>query len=111
MPRASTRCASRWRTRSRSTSSASRCATIKAPVLGREALPDPPPRPAPNDPPDAAGGGGTRNAAAIYQFPRHKVVHHLIPDPRVRTSALRSLGAFANVFAIECFLDELAEFS
>jgi CO/xanthine dehydrogenase Mo-binding subunit len=39
------------------------------------------------------------------------VVHHLIPDPRVRTSALRSLGAFANVFAIECFLDELAEFS
>jgi nicotinate dehydrogenase subunit B len=81
----------------------------KALLLGREALPDPPPRPAPADPPDAAGGGGTRNAAAIYQFPRHKVVHHLIPHPRVRTSALRSLGAFANVFAIECFLDELAE--
>ena len=39
------------------------------------------------------------------------MLHHLIPDPRVRTSALRSLGAFANVFAIECFLDELAEFS
>src|SRR5436309_963733 len=52
---------------------------------------------------------GTRNAAAIYSFPRHTVVHHFIPDPRVRTSALRSLGAFANVFAIECFLDELAE--
>jgi CO/xanthine dehydrogenase Mo-binding subunit len=81
----------------------------KAPLLGREALPDPPPRPEPADPPDAAGGGGTRNAVAIYQFPRHKVIHHFIPDPRVRTSALRSLGAFANVFAIECFLDELAE--
>jgi CO/xanthine dehydrogenase Mo-binding subunit len=26
----------------------------------------------------------------------------------VRTSALRSLGAYANVFAIECFMDELA---
>src|SRR5262249_4452963 len=81
----------------------------RAPLLGREALPDPPPRPEPADPPEATGGGGTRNAAAIYQFPRHRVIHHFIPDPRVRTSALRSLGAFANVFAIECFLDELAE--
>jgi len=81
----------------------------RAPLLGREALPAPPPRPEPADPPDASGGGGTRNAAAIYQFPRHRVIHHLIPDPRVRTSALRSLGAFANVFAIECCLDELAE--
>jgi nicotinate dehydrogenase subunit B len=81
----------------------------RAPLLGREALPDPPPRPEPADPPDAAGGGGTRNAVAIYQFARHRVIHHLIPGPRVRTSALRSLGAFANVFAIEGFLDELAE--
>jgi nicotinate dehydrogenase subunit B len=81
----------------------------KMPLLGREALPDAPPRPDPADPPDATGGGGTRNAVALYQFPRHKVVHHFIPDPKVRTSALRSLGAFANVFAIECFLDELAE--
>jgi nicotinate dehydrogenase subunit B len=81
----------------------------RAPLLGREALPSPPPRPEPADPPDATGGGGTRNAAAIYQFPRHRVIHHFIPDPRVRTSALRSLGAFANVFAIESFLDELAE--
>jgi nicotinate dehydrogenase subunit B len=81
----------------------------RSPLLGREALPDAPSRPEPADPPDAAGGGGTRNAIALYRFPRHKVVHHFIPDPRVRTSALRSLGAFANVFAIECFLDELAE--
>jgi nicotinate dehydrogenase subunit B len=81
----------------------------KMPLLGREALPDAPPKPEPADPPDAAGGGGTRNAAAIYSLPRHTVVHHFIPDPRVRTSALRSLGAFANVFAIESFMDELAE--
>jgi nicotinate dehydrogenase subunit B len=65
----------------------------RAPLLGREALPSPPPRPEPADPPDASGGGGTRNAAAIYQFPRQQVIHHFIPDPRVRTSALRSLGA------------------
>ena len=81
----------------------------RAPLLGRDALPNPPERPAPADPPDAAGGGGTRNAVALYAFPRHTVVHHFIPDPRVRTSALRSLGAFANVFAIECCLEELAE--
>src|SRR5262249_57546418 len=55
------------------------------------------------------GGGGSRNGVALYQFPRHRVIHHFIPDPRVRPSALRSLGAFANVFAIEGFLDELAE--
>src|SRR5436853_6122575 len=42
-----------------------------APLLGREALPDPPSRPEPADPSDAAGGGGTRNAVAHYQFPRH----------------------------------------
>jgi len=29
-------------------------------------------------------------------------------DNPVRTSALRSLGAYANVFAIESFMDELA---
>jgi CO/xanthine dehydrogenase Mo-binding subunit len=81
----------------------------KSPMLASEALPDPPPRPPPVDLPDATGGGATRNAAAIYGFPRQKVVHHLIADPGVRTSTLRSLGAFINVFAIECFLDELAD--
>jgi nicotinate dehydrogenase subunit B len=30
-------------------------------------------------------------------------------QPPVRTSALRGLGALPNVFAIECFMDELAE--
>jgi nicotinate dehydrogenase subunit B len=38
-----------------------------------------------------------------------RIVHHLIPEPPVRTSALRGLGATANVFAIESFIDELAE--
>jgi CO/xanthine dehydrogenase Mo-binding subunit len=36
------------------------------------------------------------------------VTHHFIPDMPIRVSALRSLGAYANVFAIESFMDELA---
>jgi nicotinate dehydrogenase subunit B len=77
-------------------------------VLAAEALPDPPPPSRPTDIGEAGGGGATRNAVALYNLPRQRVVHHLIPNPAVRTSALRSLGAFANVFAIECFMDELA---
>ena len=37
-----------------------------------------------------------------------RVVHHFIPDMPLRVSALRSLGAYANVFALESFVDELA---
>lgn len=78
--------------------------------LGAEALPDPPPPPAEiNDVPDAGGGGATRNAEALYDLPRHRLVHHLLADVPVRTSSLRGLGAYANVFAIESFMDELAE--
>jgi CO/xanthine dehydrogenase Mo-binding subunit len=36
------------------------------------------------------------------------VIKHLVRDLPLRTSALRSLGAYANVFAIESFMDELA---
>ena len=55
------------------------------------------------------GGGATRNGEALYDLPRHKLVHHLLADVPVRTSSLRGLGAYANVFAIESFIDELAE--
>jgi CO/xanthine dehydrogenase Mo-binding subunit len=53
-------------------------------------------------------GAGDRNALTLYDFPRQRTTHHLIMDQPVRTSALRSLGAYANVFAIESFMDELA---
>jgi CO/xanthine dehydrogenase Mo-binding subunit len=36
------------------------------------------------------------------------VVHHFIQDMPIRVSALRTLGAYANVFASESFMDELA---
>ena len=53
-------------------------------------------------------GAGDRNAITLYDFPRQRTTHHLIMDNPVRTSALRALGAYANVFAIESFMDELA---
>ncbi len=53
-------------------------------------------------------GGGDRNAVPLYEFPRQKIVQHFIPDMPIRVSALRTLGAYANVFAIESFMDELA---
>lgn len=53
-------------------------------------------------------GAGDRNAITLYDFPRQRTTHHLIMDNPVRTSALRTLGAYANVFAIESFIDELA---
>jgi nicotinate dehydrogenase subunit B len=53
-------------------------------------------------------GGGDRNAIPLYDFPRQRVVHHFVKPMPIRVSALRTLGAYANVFAIESFLDELA---
>jgi CO/xanthine dehydrogenase Mo-binding subunit len=58
--------------------------------------------------PLSTGGGGDRNAVPLYNFPQMKVTKHFLPDMPLRVSALRSLGAFGNVFAIESFMDELA---
>ncbi|MEI7530949.1 MAG: molybdopterin cofactor-binding domain-containing protein [Betaproteobacteria bacterium] len=54
-------------------------------------------------------GGGLRNSVALYEFPHQQITHHFLPSVPLRTSALRSLGAYANIFAIESFLDEIAE--
>jgi CO/xanthine dehydrogenase Mo-binding subunit len=78
-------------------------------MLTHEALPTPPPAPKPNDPPEASGGGGTRNGTPLYDFPAKRIIHHLALTTPVRTSSLRGLGALPNVFALECFVDELAE--
>jgi CO/xanthine dehydrogenase Mo-binding subunit len=49
-----------------------------------------------------------RNAIALYDFPGHQVLTHFITDMPVRVSSTRGLGAYANIFAIESFMDELA---
>jgi CO/xanthine dehydrogenase Mo-binding subunit len=53
--------------------------------------------------------GATRNAVPGYDIPDLEVVRHRLLTMPIRTSSLRSLGAFLNVFAIESFMDELAE--
>ncbi|HWZ37863.1 MAG TPA: molybdopterin cofactor-binding domain-containing protein [Bradyrhizobium sp.] len=60
------------------------------------------------NPPQANGGGGDRNSVPLYDFPAWKIESHRLLTMPVRTSALRTLGAQGNVFAIECFLDEVA---
>ena len=69
------------------------------------AQPFPPSDPKPLPQPE---GGGDRNAIPLYSLPKAKVVHHFLPDMPLRVSALRSLGAHMNIFAIESFMDELA---
>jgi nicotinate dehydrogenase subunit B len=56
----------------------------------------------------ARGGGAGRNSVPGYDFPAYQVVNHRLREMPLRTSALRSLGAFLNVFAAESFMDELA---
>jgi CO/xanthine dehydrogenase Mo-binding subunit len=53
-------------------------------------------------------GGSDRNSIPLYDFPYVKVSKHFILDAPLRTSALRTLGGYANVFALESFVDELA---
>ena len=53
-------------------------------------------------------GGADRNAVALYAFNNQQVVEHYVNERPLRVSALRGLGAYGNVFAIESFMDELA---
>jgi nicotinate dehydrogenase subunit B len=82
--------------------------TVGGLMLQNAALPEPLPVPPPAPIP-MPEGGGERNSNPIYTFPNARVVSHFIPEMPVRISALRSLGAYLNVFAIESFMDELAE--
>ena len=66
-------------------------------------------KPSPPRNPPLPGGGSHRNAIPIYEFPNQRVTNRLVKRMPVRVSALRALGATANIFAIESFMDELAE--
>ena len=69
------------------------------------ATPFPIPPPQPGSQPT---GLGDRNIIPLYRIPNLRLIYNFVPHQRVRVSALRGLGAYANVFAIESFMDELA---
>jgi CO/xanthine dehydrogenase Mo-binding subunit len=69
----------------------------------RRALPEPYPSDG-----EQPTGGADRNAVPLYAFANQRIIEHIAVEQPLRISALRSLGAFANVFAIESFMDELA---
>jgi CO/xanthine dehydrogenase Mo-binding subunit len=77
-------------------------------VLPAWYLAEPQPMGPPTTPPQPAGGGD-RNAIPLYDFPNQRVINHFVQDMPIRVSALRTLGAYANVFAVESFMDELAD--
>ena len=77
-------------------------------LLAGAHLATPVPLPPPTDPPLTAGGGSTRNATPIYTVGPRRVTGHRKTETPLRTSSMRSLGAYLNVFAIESFIDELA---
>ncbi|WP_168790976.1 xanthine dehydrogenase family protein molybdopterin-binding subunit [Paraburkholderia aromaticivorans] len=63
---------------------------------------------APSTPMVQPEGGGDRNAIPLYTLPNLHVMNNFSPTMPLPTSAMRSLGAHTNVFAIESFMDELA---
>jgi CO/xanthine dehydrogenase Mo-binding subunit len=54
-------------------------------------------------------GDGDRNAVPYYELPRKEIRNHLLLDAPVRNGSFRTLGAHGNIFAIESFMDELAD--
>ncbi len=52
--------------------------------------------------------GGDRNAPTDYTIHDHNMTIHWLAREPLRFSSMRSLGAFANTFANESFMDELA---
>ena len=88
----------------------SRPSTLPTPsLLGYSHLADRPAIPPSGDPPLAAGAGTGRNSIPGYDIPSVRAVAHRALEMPMRASAMRSLGAHMNVFAIESHLDDLAE--
>ena len=77
-------------------------------LLAATELSNPFPRIISTNPPQANGGGADRNSIPPYDFPAWQIECYRLTTMPVRTSALRTLGAQGNVFAVESFIDEIA---
>ena len=56
-----------------------------------------------------AHGGIHRNMEMLYEMPEPRLIKNRVYDLPLRTSALRTLGAYGNVFANESMINEIAE--
>jgi CO/xanthine dehydrogenase Mo-binding subunit len=63
------------------------------------------PKPFPNM---GSHGGIHRNIDPLYVFPDRRFIKNMVFEMPMRTSALRALGGYGNVFAIESMMDMLA---
>ena len=59
--------------------------------------------------PLARGGDADRNAVPLYAIPNVKVEKRIVHSLPYRSSSLRALGAYANIYAIETLMDEIAD--
>ena len=73
-----------------------------------ERLRSDPVTPSPPVPNLSREGGMHRNLNPAYVIPDKRLVKNLVAALPHRTSALRCLGAAANIFALESFMDEIA---
>ncbi|KAA9006778.1 molybdopterin cofactor-binding domain-containing protein [Histidinibacterium aquaticum] len=85
---------------------ATRPSTNGAPCLRSGHLLDKPfPFPVPGDLPAARGGGAARNGVPLYGTGAHLTERKLVTGLPWRTSSLRALGAYLNVYGIETALE------
>lgn len=66
------------------------------------------PTPRSGDVPLSSGGGADRNAVPAYAIPNLRIAKRVVHELPYRTSSLRALGGFANVYAIETMMDRIA---
>ena len=96
-----------WETDIWSTSHATRPGGIAGNLLSARYLDPPFEQPTPKDIP-GPNYGSARNAIPLYKFPGQTITNHFVSEMPIRVSSTRSLGAYANIFALETFIDELA---
>lgn len=98
-----------WNTHIRSTSHQMRPGVTGTPnLLAAPAIDARWQPPRDSDVPEERGGGATRSARPVYDVGAQGLTLSLVTS-HIRTSALRALGTFANAFAIEGTMDELAQ--